>query len=91
MYGTYMLVIIKNTHFRILRITEAGLVEKWKQDMLLEKTFECIKDDFHKGSEDDGEKDRPMTLTQLQGVFYILLLGNFFALVVAVGECIFAK
>ncbi|XP_076346661.1 glutamate receptor ionotropic, delta-2-like [Tachypleus tridentatus] len=72
----------KNTFNKILRkIQEAGLILKWKQDLLVKLRVQAAKSD-----EVESGGPRSLGLEDLQGAFYLLSLGLVFSILVLAGE-----
>nr|XP_027208007.1 glutamate receptor ionotropic, NMDA 1-like [Penaeus vannamei] len=72
---------------------EAGLIDYWLEDVVKERVIEERNDtnQVQKSAvwdytPDDGNDRVPLTVSHLQGGFYLLFLGHFIALIVFVGE-----
>jgi len=76
---------IKHFDKEIKKILQAGLIERWKQ------VFWPPDDECSAGARGGVGSTAVVTVTDMQGSFFILMMGCFLALVVLLIECMAAK
>eukprot|EP00090_Calanus_glacialis_P014319 TRINITY_DN2308_c0_g1_i1.p1 TRINITY_DN2308_c0_g1~~TRINITY_DN2308_c0_g1_i1.p1 ORF type:complete len:839 (-),score=174.35 TRINITY_DN2308_c0_g1_i1:100-2616(-) len=76
---------IKHFNKEIKKVVQGGLVQRWKQ------VFWPPDDECSAGARGGVGSTAVVTVTDMQGSFFILMMGCFLALLVLFGECLTAK